>query len=167
MMLTPPWFIRQELPQDDVEIDLMQEEAFGPGRFARTAFRIREGASAAASLSFVGLIDGVLAGSVRLTPIMIGTTQAMLLGPLTVSPSYKNRGLGKALMATAHEAAKAEGVPAILLIGDAPYYGPLGYQKVPEHTVELPGPFDPDRLLILMLQDGPLPFGHVKPGHDH
>ncbi|WP_102866976.1 GNAT family N-acetyltransferase [Pseudovibrio exalbescens] len=163
-MLKPQWFIRQEMPQDSHQIDLIQDEAFGPGRHTRTAFRIREGVPPCMAHSFVGLMDGVLAGSVRLTPIHIGDTSAMLLGPLTVSPSYKNKGLGKALMKTAHDAARSSGVPAILLIGDAPYYGPLGYQKVPDHTMELPGPYDPERLLVLMLQDGPLPTGLVRAG---
>ena len=32
-----------ELPANDPEIDHINEEAFGPGRFVRAAYRIREG----------------------------------------------------------------------------------------------------------------------------
>ena len=78
------------------------------------------------SLSFVGLSGPTLAGSVRLTPITIGTTPALLLGPLTVAPEFKNRGLGKLLLRTAIDASTAAGETAILLVGDAPYYGPWG-----------------------------------------
>ncbi|MTI18988.1 N-acetyltransferase [Rhodobacteraceae bacterium RKSG542] len=164
-MLTPQWLIRLEAPEDAHAIDLMQDEAFGPGRFALTSSRIREGVDAANDLCFVGLIDGVIAGSVRLTPIMIGETPAMLLGPLTVSPNYKNRGLGKALLKTAKEMAEKKGIGTILLVGDAPYYAPAGYTQVPHGRISLPGPVDPNRLLAQCLNGAELPQGMVRGGH--
>lgn len=163
-MKSENWFIRLEDAADAAEIDALQAEAFGPGRFARTAFRIREGVPHLPTLSFVGLSGQKVAGSVRLTPISIGETPALLLGPLTVAPEFKNRGLGKSLLRTAIDAATAAGETAILLVGDAPYYGPFGFQPVPFGSVELPGPVDPARLLIALLNGGPLPSGKVHGG---
>src|SRR5690349_1616435 len=72
---------------DDVSaIDRLHERTFGPGRFAKTAYRIREGMGHVPGLSFTGRIGTLLVGSVRLTPVTIGATPALLLGPLTVEP---------------------------------------------------------------------------------
>lgn len=163
-MKSENWFIRLEDTADNAAIENLQAEAFGPGRFARTAFRVREGVAHEPSLSFIGLSGSKVAGSVRLTPIMIGETPSLLLGPLTVAPEFKNRGLGKALMKTAINAAATQGETAILLVGDAPYYGPFGFQVVPFGSVEVPGPVDPARLLVALLNGGPAPVGKVRGG---
>ncbi|MBN9673675.1 GNAT family N-acetyltransferase [Roseibium aggregatum] len=158
------WAIRAEEASDTATIDDLQAEAFGPGRFARTAFRIRENVPHRPDLSFVGVAGPHIAGSIRLSPITIGTTRALLLGPLTVSPDFKNRGLGKALMRTAMDSAAAAGEEAVLLVGDAPYYSPFGFQQVPPGLITLPGPVDPARLLIAPLNGGDMPSGHVQGG---
>ncbi|WP_420414122.1 GNAT family N-acetyltransferase [Roseibium sp.] len=155
------WVIRLEDAADNTTIEDLQAEAFGPGRFARTAFRIRENVPHREDLAFVGMAGSQLAGSVRLSPITIGETDALLLGPLTVSPDFKNRGLGKALMRTALDAAKAAGDQFVLLVGDAPYYSPFGFEQVPFGNITLPGPVDPERLLIARLHQDDLPEGHV------
>ena len=87
-------------------IEAIAAEAFGPGRFARAAERVREMAAHAADLSFVAEHGGEIIGSVRLTPIRVGDAPSLLLGPLAVRPDYKNRGVGKALMRLAAEAAR-------------------------------------------------------------
>lgn len=155
------WVIRLEDTADNTVIEDLQAEAFGPGRFARTAFRIRENVPHREDLAFVGMAGTQLAGSVRLNPITIGETDALLLGPLTVSPDFKNRGLGKALMRTALDAAKVAGDRFVLLVGDAPYYSPFGFEQVPFGQITLPGPVDPERLLIARLQQDGMPNGHV------
>lgn len=161
-MKSTNWFIRLEENTDIPEIDMLQAAAFGPGRFARTAFRVREGIPHLPELSFVGLSGEDVAGSVRLTPITIGETPALLLGPLTVAPEFKNRGLGKNLLRTALDAAAGAGETAILLVGDAPYYGPLGFQQVPFASITLPGPVDPARVLVASLNGAGLPSGSVS-----
>ncbi|SFT58797.1 Predicted N-acetyltransferase YhbS [Pseudovibrio denitrificans] len=164
-MTVSKWLVRQETPADFLEIEQMQAEAFGPARFERTAFKIRDGVQQASHLCFVGEQNGEIAGSVKLTPIMIGTQKSMLLGPLTVKATFKGQGLGRLLLKSVAEEAKAQGVQSILLVGDHPYYGPHGYEQVPHGQITLPGPVDPDRLLVLMLQDEAMPVGHVSGGH--
>lgn len=156
------WFIRLEDASDEEVVEAMQAEAFGPGRFARTAFKVREGIPHCRKLSLVGLAGDHIAGSVRLTPILIGETPAQLLGPLTVDPAFKNRGLGKLLLRTVSDMARDLGETAILLVGDAPYYAAAGYKPVPFGRIVLPGPVDPARLLILQLNDGEMPSGPVR-----
>lgn len=164
-MLALSWLIRNEIPEDLAAIEALQADAFGPGRFAKTAFRLREGVDHDARLSFVGMSGDVFAGSVWLTPITIGGAPSQLLGPLAVAPVFKNKGLGRLLVNQALKTASAFGERSVLLVGDAPYYGPLGFEPVPPGSITLPGPVDPARVLVANLMPGsPLPVGPAHGG---
>lgn len=140
-------------PGDEAAIEKLHQRAFGPGRYARTAYRIREQASAAESLAFVARVGSLLVGSVQLTPVRLGDARAFMLGPLTVEPAFEKRGIGAALLQRCEQAARAMRSDAIFLVGDEPYYGRHGYKRVPFGRVTLPGPVDPSRLLVLPLTE--------------
>ncbi|HEU4662015.1 MAG TPA: N-acetyltransferase [Pseudolabrys sp.] len=146
--------ILPETADDALAIERLHERTFGPGRFARSAFRIREGRAHAPELSFTARINTLLVGSVRLTPICIGDTPALLLGPLTVEPPFRDRGVGRALIQRALKEAKAKGHKLVVLVGDEPYYGKHGFKKIPKGRVKMPGPVDPNRLLVAELVPG-------------
>lgn len=146
--------IAPEQPEDDTAIERLSERTFGPGRFARSAYRLREGAEHRRDLSYTARIGTLLVGSVRLTPIRIGKTNALLLGPLTVEPPFRSRGVGRALMEASMKAAKDAGAKLVLLVGDEPYYGRIGFRKVEKGRVKMPGPVDPERVLIAELTPG-------------
>ncbi len=105
-------------------------------------------------LSFTARVGSLLVGSVRLSPIVIGQTKALLLGPLTVEPPFRDRGIGQALIARALDEAKAQGHGLVVLVGDEPYYGKCGFKPVPKGQITLDGPVDPARLLIAELSPG-------------
>lgn len=161
--------ILPETPEDAGPIERMHERTFGPGRFARTAYRIREGVKHDLALSFTARIGTLLVGSVRLSPITIGETRALLLGPLTVEPPFRGRGIAKALVARACEEAKAKGHKLVLLVGDEPYYGPLGFTRIKKGQVKMPGPVDPARLLVSELSPGAFAgvSGEIMPDWAH
>lgn len=131
----------------DAAIDLINEEAFGPGRLVRAAERVREQGPHDRALSYVAADGGEIIASVRMTPVLAGTERCHLLGPLAVRPSHKNRGIGRELVRIALAAAAKTSCHAVLLVGDAPYYGPLGFLPTRPGALTLPGPFDPARLL--------------------
>ena len=143
-----------ETPDDGPVIDRLHERAFGPGRFARTAFRLREGVAADPTLSFVARIGSMIVGSIRLTPIHIAENPALLLGPLTVEPAFRSRGIGLALMQTSIAASVEAGHRLVMLVGDEPYYGRVGFKRITPGRVMLPGPVDPLRLLVKELVEG-------------
>ena len=153
-MTDVPLTIRHETPADAAAIEKLHERAFGPGRYAKTAYRLREGVTPIASLSFVALVGTLIVGSIRLTEITIGQTPALLLGPLAVETAFSSIGIGMSLIQRAVEAARAAGHKLIVLVGDEPYYGRVGFEKIPRNRVNLPGPVDPDRLLVLALDSG-------------
>ena len=146
--------ILPETADDELAIERLHERTFGPGRYARTAYRLREGRGHALELSFTARIGTLLVGSVRLTPICIGETPALLLGPLTVEPPFRSRGVGSALIKRALHDAKAAGHVLVVLVGDEPFYGKSGFKRIPKGQVKMPGPVDPARLLVAELKAG-------------
>ena len=146
--------IRAEVPADREAIEHLHERAFGPGRFARTAFRLRERAPELPALSFTAVVGTLLVGNVRVSPLSIGPEPALALGPLAVEPAFEKRGIGAALMARALEAARSGGHTLMLLVGDEPYYGRFGFVRASAGKLQMPGPVDPARLLLAELAPG-------------
>lgn len=123
--------------------------AFGPGRYARSAFRVREYIESDNSLGLIAEIDNVAIGSVEMTPIAIDGTPGYLLGPLAIEPSHRNLGAGRLLVKKVCKLALSRDMGKfVLLVGDAPYYAPLGFVPVPSGAIEFPGPVDPARVLV-------------------
>jgi predicted N-acetyltransferase YhbS len=135
-------------------VEALNMAAFGPGRFAKSAYRLREGVSQVAELAFVAVEKGTLRGSVRFWPIMIGGHAVLMLGPLAVQSDQRGRGIGVALMEHALEEARVCGHEAVILVGDEPYYARVGFSKLPPGRIRFPGPVDPSRILGLSLKPG-------------
>jgi predicted N-acetyltransferase YhbS len=146
--------ILPETKADAAAIERLHERTFGPGRYAKSAYRLRERVVHELDLSFTARIGTLLVGSVRLSPIRIGATKALLLGPLTVEPPFRERGIGHALIARALAAAKDRGHRLVVLVGDEPYYQRAGFKRIPKGRAVMPGPVDPARLLVCELTDG-------------
>jgi predicted N-acetyltransferase YhbS len=143
-----------ESPNDAQAIERLHQRTFGPGRFVLSAYRLREHVDHLLDLSFTARIGTLLVGSVRQLPICVGDTPALLLGPLTVEPPFRGRGIAHALMERALNEAKAKGHRLVVLVGDEPYYGRMGFKQIPNGGATMPGPVDPARLLVHELVDG-------------
>ena len=160
--------ILTEKPEDAAAIERLHERTFGPGRYARTAYRIREKMAHRLDLSYTARIGTLLVGSVRLTSVRIGDTPALLLGPLTIEPPFRDRGIAKAMMERALKDAKDKGHRLVVLVGDEPYYARVGFKRVPKGAITMPGPVDPARMLAAELTEGALSgvSGVVRPDWD-
>jgi predicted N-acetyltransferase YhbS len=146
--------ILQEKPEDAAAIERLHERTFGPGRFVLSAYRLREHVDHLLDLSFTARIGTLMVGSVRQLPVLVGETKALLLGPLTVEPPFRKRGVGRALLDRALGDAKMKGHKLVLLVGDEAYYGRVGFKKVPKGRAVMPGPVDYARLLVAELESG-------------
>jgi predicted N-acetyltransferase YhbS len=153
--------IRLETDGEAEVLSQLSAQAFGPGRFARSAYRVREGIPPVAALSLVGWRDGCVVGGIRFTAISIGEEKdAALLGPLVVDPAESGKGFGRALVEEGLVRARQEGFALVLLVGAMPYYGRFGFAPVRPGHITLPGPVDPARLLALELVPGALARAH-------
>jgi predicted N-acetyltransferase YhbS len=148
---TPPQIVT-ERPEDAALVDALVLRAFGPGRYAKAAERLREGRTPLYDLSFVAWDDGRLVGCVQQWRVELGDTPAIFFGPIAVEPAYRSHGLGSALTERACDAAAAAGHRLIVLVGDMPLFGPLDFAPAP--GVRMPGPVDRRRVLAKPLQPG-------------
>jgi len=140
-------------------IELLLDRAFGPDRHARTAYRIRDGASCLESLSFAALDDlGLLVGTIQVWPVALTDSAGrphplLMIGPVAVTPERQNEGFGKAMMLAALDniAASPPATSALpqTMIGDPDYYGRFfGFDSQYTTRWDCPGPVERARLLL-------------------
>jgi len=152
--MTSPFHLAPERTCDAPLCDALIARGFGPGRYAKAAERLREGQAHIAELSFVAWRGDKAIGCVRLWPIAIGETPAILLGPFAVDEAERSAGVGAALIRRACDAAAAAGHRLVLLVGDEAYFAPMGFSAAAARAVRLPGPVDRNRLLARALTPG-------------
>jgi len=158
--------IRKELTKDIAAREALLDEAFGEARFAKTAERLRRGRLPTEGLSYAATSEGRLVGTLRLWQVSAGPERpALLLGPLAVRSDMRSRKIGARLVVRALGDAARAGHQAVLLVGDAPYYGRFGFSAEKTGALWLPGAFDPARLLACELVPGALDgtVGLIKP----
>lgn len=146
--------IEVEAPRHAAAVEALVDRAFGPGRFAKSSERLREGNRKLDDCSFVALRGDMVIGSVRLWPVTIGGKPVAFLGPLAVDATQRSAGLGQALVEAACAAAAKVGWSAVLLVGDAPYFARIGFSAAPAAKVVMPGPADQRRVLLKALVPG-------------
>lgn len=149
--------IRKEQPPDVAAREALLDDAFGGQRWRKSSQRLRDGRSPAKGLAFVATDDKRVVGTARLWDVVSGTGKpALLLGPVAVAAHCRNRGIGAALVRRALSVARRQGHRAVVLVGDAPYYGRFGFATPKTAALRMPGPFERERLLGLELVPGAL-----------
>ena len=146
-------------------VETLLDAAFGPDRFGRTAYRIREGVDAVPALSFAAVEDGALIGTIQCWPVAHraadGTaTPLVMVGPVAVRPDIQRGGHGRALMAQMLAAAETQADSALMMIGDPEYYGRFfDFTADATGAWDVPGPYEKRRLLARAVN------GHSLPTH--
>lgn len=155
----PGIVVRAEMAADTFARDALLDRAMGPNWRRKASHRLRRGRVPSHGLAFVAAdAAGTIVGTVRLWDVAAGEGGApcLLLGPLAVDPGSKSAGIGSALMRHAVDEARRMGHPAILLVGDAPYYGRFGFSAERTGQLAMPGPYELERFLALELKGGAL-----------
>lgn len=151
--MSPSLTIRPALPEDIAEISKLHARVFGPGRFARSAYRVREGKGHLSRFCLVACLGKEVIASIRTTEITVGgKAGAVLLGPVAVDGDHRSHGLGSKLITAALDTAQAGGAQLVILVGDHPYYGRFGFKIVPMGQIVFPGPVTPQRILARELK---------------
>lgn len=158
--------IRPETQADRSAVDNLVLEAFGPGRFAKIAERLREGNHPWTGLGHIADLDATIVGSCAIWPVDLGGCRFAMLGPIAVGPRYRGDGLGQRLVAACLEACDAVGVSGVFCVGPEGFFAPFGFAPV-RKDVTLPGPVDPARVLFRPLVPGtPSPAGEISVPRD-
>ncbi|HFB2048520.1 MAG: N-acetyltransferase [Hyphomicrobiaceae bacterium] len=138
-----------------LEISKLHASLFGPGRFVRAAYRVRESVTHVSPFCHIAKCDGIVIASISFTKICIGNKPgALMLGPLAVNSSYAGFGIGRNLIQTSLNLARSAEINLVTLVGDLAYYKSVGFAVAPKQQILLPGPFDYSRVLICELRQG-------------
>ena len=131
-------------------IEALYDRTFGPGHFAKTAERLREGNASLPEITRVAVKDGNVIGVCRVWPIFVGADRepAVFIGPVAVSPDFQGQRLGLTITGEALEAAKQAGWGAAIIIGSPRYFGELGFAVVAPDRFQFPGPQDMSRVMV-------------------
>ena len=157
------YVIKTEKKADYWEVEALFDLCFAPGREALSSYRLRENSKPISELCMVARDkEQILAGAVRYWPVKIQEHEALLLGPIAVHPTRQGEGLGSLLIKDSLVSAKELDYSRVILIGDFPYYGRLGFKKL--INIRMPEPTNPDRILGIELVIGAwsIPSGLVK-----
>ena len=143
-----------ERMENAADVAALVERAFGPGRYAKVSERLREGNTLRADLSSCAFGAGVLVGTVRQWPVLVGEARGVFLGPIAVEAAWRKHGVGGMLIDRCIAAAAEAREAFILLVGDMPLFGPYGFAPAPAGSIVMPGPVNPSRVLLRRLGDG-------------
>jgi predicted N-acetyltransferase YhbS len=145
----PVYDILPDTPAHAGAVEALYDEVFGPGRFAKTAERLREGNTRIADASLVAVDAEGVTGVVRVWPVTVGDKgRAAFLGPIAVAERRRGNGVAFKLMERAIGVCREQGFPAVILVGDQDYYDRFGFKQAGAGRFQLPGPVDQDRILI-------------------
>ena len=146
--------IRLTENKDHKNIERILDESFGPGRYARTAYRYREKNKILLEYSYVYQAGKQLLASISYSEICLNNLFiGVLLGPLVVKPGHIGKGYGVALVEKTINLIKhSKKYSFIVLVGDFDYYKRFNFEKI-SLPLELIGPVNPDKVLILNLDD--------------
>jgi predicted N-acetyltransferase YhbS len=149
----PAYSISLDAPEYAAAVEALYDDVFGPGRFAKTAERLREGNTKIADASLVAIDSEGLTGVVRVWPVTVGETgRAAFLGPIAVAERRRGNGVAFKLMERAIGVCREQGYAAVILVGDLDYYDRFGFKSA-EGRFQLPGPVDQKRVLIRDLSE--------------
>ena len=163
--MTPAIIIIPDIGDHDPHCDALYARAFGPGRHAKAASRLRDGNMCRRDLSMLAFMGETLVGACRLWPIVAGNgVHALFLGPIAVDVAVRSEGVGHRLVAACLAAIDSTQTMPVILVGDLSFFGSMGFDIVPERQIVMPGPVDPKRLLWRLAgdQECGLPAGRLE-----
>ncbi|PLX37026.1 MAG: GNAT family N-acetyltransferase [Hyphomicrobiales bacterium] len=141
--------------------EALLDRTMGPIRFRRSSERLREGRLPAPGLALSVMAGSKLVGTVRLWNVRAcGLGAGLMLGPLAVDEAWRGAGIAAGLVEMALKSAQADSYDAVILVGDAPYYGRFGFSAHTARRLAMPGPFERHRMLGLALKPGALERAH-------
>jgi predicted N-acetyltransferase YhbS len=146
--------IRQISNEDNDKIIKLLHKSFGPGRFVRSVYRLREKNDRDTEFSYIYELNNQILSSISYYKTFLNNDiNGLLLGPLAVDPEHRGKGYGVELVKyTIALIKKTTTYDFILVIGDYHYYEKFGFKKI-NNTFSFYGPVNSEKVLILHLKD--------------
>lgn len=150
--------IRQERPGDYEAVYQVVKEAFAGAEQADgdeqdLVVRLRSSKSFVPELSLVAEEDGKIVGHILFTRATVGGAEVLALAPLSVLPSYQNRGIGQALIREGHRVAKQLGYGYSVVLGHKAYYPKAGYVPASQYGIQAPFEVEDEYFMAVRLDE--------------
>lgn len=141
--------IRKKIQSDNDTIENLLNKTFGPGRYARSVYRLRENKPYLDDYSYVYSLNGKILASISFYETLINNSyNGLLLGPLAVEPIQVGKGYGKKLVKYSLDKISINSqIYFIIVVGEYDYYKEFGFNKLDNHFVFY-GPVNKNRVLI-------------------
>ena len=141
--------IRKKIQSDNDTIENLLNKTFGPGRYARSVYRLRENKPYLDDYSYVYSLDSKILASISFCETLINNSYTgLLLGPLAVEPNQAGKGYGKKLVKYSLDKISINSqIYFIIVVGEYDYYKEFGFNKLDNHFVFY-GPVNKNRVLI-------------------
>lgn len=141
--------IRKKIQSDNDTIENLLNKTFGPGRYARSVYRLRENKPYLDDYSYVYSLNGKILASISFYETLINNSyKGLLLGPLAVEPIQVGKGYGKKLVKYSLDKISINSqIYFIIVVGEYDYYKEFGFNKLDNHFVFY-GPVNKNRVLI-------------------
>lgn len=158
------YYFRRERAADSVAVERLFDIGFGTERHRRGVYRLRGRGGQERAVSQVAVAGSIVVASLRFWPITLaGYQRVLLLGPLSVAPAWRHRGLGAALVQSSLELVDAGGYQAVVVSGEPNFYARFGFTPGTLLGLTLPMPIEPERVMIrTSLPLPPLPLGAAR-----
>ena len=141
--------IRKKIQSDNDTIENLLNKTFGPGRYARSVYRLRENKPYLDDYSYVYSFNGKILASISFCETLINNSYTgLLLGPLAVEPIQVGKGYGKKLVKYSLDKISINSqIYFIIVVGEYDYYKEFGFNKLDNNFVFY-GPVYKNRVLI-------------------
>lgn len=158
------WKVRSEVLCDTEAVHSVTISAFCTDKEAELLASLRQDPLWLPGLSVVAENSaGVVIGHAVFSRCFIDDAPALFLGPVSVSPSYQNQGVGSALVRELIERARDIGEEHLALVGHENYYPRFGFQRASQHGVYLAIDVPDEAIMVMTLNpEHPLPKGIIR-----
>lgn len=119
--------VRRERDADVLQVRGINELAFGQRLEADLVDRLRR--SCPGLLSLVAEDGRELVGHILFTPVAVNDLTGMGLGPMAVTPTRQNQGVGSALVTHGLDLLRDRGCPFVVVVGHPDYYPRFGFER--------------------------------------
>tara|TARA_B100000579_G_scaffold30957_1_gene21695 strand:+ start:50 stop:538 length:489 start_codon:yes stop_codon:yes gene_type:complete len=141
--------IRSANENDGEQIIELLDSTFGPGRYARSVYRLREMRPYVEKFSYVYEQNNQIIASISYCRTIINLqSNGLLLGPLAVELEQKGKGFGVQLVEHTLSLINDDSMfDFVIVVGDLDYYERFGFNRI-EQDIKFYGPVDKNKLLL-------------------
>lgn len=158
------FIIRNEQEKDYRKVEELHRKAFWnlnvPGCNEHyLAHILREHRDFIPELDYVYELDGQIMANVMYTKSKLvderkNVAESLTFGPISVTPEFQRKGIGKALLEKTFDKAVKMGYKAIVILGNPDNYVGRGFKSCKRYNVCLEGDIFPTALLVKELEPG-------------